>query len=216
MWRDMSSHVPKAVVLLSGGVDSSTTLAIVRHEGFQCHALSFDYGQRHRCELEAACGIAKSMNVADHRIVKIDLGARTVLPLRSGRARRRSLAGPGSRPGVTPPPPRSMRWNHAISATRLRRLAATGGPAVSSVPMARRYHAAPAEPSPDSVKRRRRRPAAVGITLASVVSPGARCGRPQLPWLTTTRRSPTRPPAVPRAVPGDAARATRTAAARAP
>ena len=71
----MSSHVPKAVVLLSGGVDSSTTLAIARHDGFQCHALSFDYGQRHRCELEAACGIAKSMNVADHRIVKIDLGA---------------------------------------------------------------------------------------------------------------------------------------------
>ena len=71
----MSSHVPKAVVLLSGGVDSTTTLAIVRHEGFQCHALSFDYGQRHRCELEAACRIAKSMKVADHRIVKIDLGA---------------------------------------------------------------------------------------------------------------------------------------------
>ncbi|MFB3138099.1 MAG: 7-cyano-7-deazaguanine synthase, partial [Phycisphaerales bacterium] len=50
----MSSHVPKAVVMLSGGVDSSTTLAIARHDGFQCHALSFNYGQRHRCELEAA------------------------------------------------------------------------------------------------------------------------------------------------------------------
>ncbi len=71
----MSSHERIAVVLLSGGVDSTTTLAVARHEGFQCHALSFDYGQRHRCELEAACGIAKSMNVADHRIVKIDLGA---------------------------------------------------------------------------------------------------------------------------------------------
>ncbi len=61
--------------MLSGGIDSTTTLAIARDEGLACYALSFDYGQRHRLELEAACGFAKSMNVADHRIVKIDLRA---------------------------------------------------------------------------------------------------------------------------------------------
>ena len=71
----MSSDKSNAVVLLSGGVDSTTALAIARDDGFICYALSFDYGQRHRLELEAACGFAKSMNVADHRIVKIDLRA---------------------------------------------------------------------------------------------------------------------------------------------
>lgn len=65
----------QAVVLLSGGLDSATTLAVARHEGFECHALSFDYGQRHRHELDAARRVAGAMNVADHRIVKIDLSA---------------------------------------------------------------------------------------------------------------------------------------------
>ncbi len=71
----MADSAPLAIVLLSGGIDSTTTLAIARDEGFDCYALSFDYGQRHRLELEAACGFAKSMNVADHRIVNIDLRA---------------------------------------------------------------------------------------------------------------------------------------------
>ncbi len=71
----MSDANRDAVVLLSGGVDSSTTLAIARHEGFQCYALSFDYGQRHRFELDAARSVAKAFDVADHRIVKIDLRA---------------------------------------------------------------------------------------------------------------------------------------------
>ena len=66
---------PQAVVLLSGGIDSSTTLAIARDEGFACHALSFDYGQRHRCELDAARAVVRQLGVEDHRVVRIDLAA---------------------------------------------------------------------------------------------------------------------------------------------
>ncbi|MBN1942738.1 MAG: 7-cyano-7-deazaguanine synthase QueC [Phycisphaerae bacterium] len=66
---------PDAVVLLSGGLDSATTLAIARDQGFACHALSFDYGQRHKFELEAAKKVAEAMGAADHRIVRLDLSA---------------------------------------------------------------------------------------------------------------------------------------------
>ena len=61
-----------AVVLLSGGLDSSTTLAIARREGFECYALSFDYGQRHEIELAAARRVAKSLGAAEHRITRLD------------------------------------------------------------------------------------------------------------------------------------------------
>jgi 7-cyano-7-deazaguanine synthase len=64
---------PAAVVLLSGGLDSATTLAIALGEGFACHALSFWYGQRHDIELAAAERVAKSMGVASHRVIDIDL-----------------------------------------------------------------------------------------------------------------------------------------------
>lgn len=63
-----------AVVLLSGGLDSATCLAIAAESGFQPHAISFRYGQRHLDELERASQIAKSMNAVSHRIVDIDLG----------------------------------------------------------------------------------------------------------------------------------------------
>ena len=63
----------KAVVLLSGGVDSTTTLAIAKNMGFAIYALSFRYGQRHEVELEAASRIARHFNVAKHLIVDIDL-----------------------------------------------------------------------------------------------------------------------------------------------
>jgi 7-cyano-7-deazaguanine synthase len=63
----------KAVCLLSGGLDSATCLAYARREGFDCHALSFDYGQRHRVELAAAKKIASALGARDHRIAKIDL-----------------------------------------------------------------------------------------------------------------------------------------------
>ncbi|MBI4698493.1 MAG: 7-cyano-7-deazaguanine synthase QueC [Nitrospirae bacterium] len=63
----------KAVVLLSGGVDSATTLAIARSEGFELYAISFDYGQRHRVELDRAKRLAGSLKVRKHLIIKSDL-----------------------------------------------------------------------------------------------------------------------------------------------
>jgi 7-cyano-7-deazaguanine synthase len=65
----------RAVVLLSGGVDSATTLAIARSENFQCYALTFKYGQRHHREVEAAKKIARSLAVVEHRVIEIDLAA---------------------------------------------------------------------------------------------------------------------------------------------
>src|SRR5207237_9547300 len=61
-----------AVVLLSGGLDSATTFAIAKAQDYENYALSFDYGQRHKRELEAARKIAKSLRAKEHRIVKID------------------------------------------------------------------------------------------------------------------------------------------------
>jgi len=66
---------PKAVVLLSGGMDSATALAITKAAGFDVLALTVDYGQRHRREIEAASRIAKHFRVKDHRIVSLDLAA---------------------------------------------------------------------------------------------------------------------------------------------
>ncbi|MHC4623383.1 MAG: 7-cyano-7-deazaguanine synthase QueC [Planctomycetota bacterium] len=63
----------KAVVLLSGGLDSATTLAIARSQGFYCYALTLAYGQRHRREIEAAKKIARSLDAAEHRVIDIDL-----------------------------------------------------------------------------------------------------------------------------------------------
>jgi 7-cyano-7-deazaguanine synthase len=65
--------MPKAVCLLSGGLDSATCLALARREGFDCYALSFDYGQRHRIELEAAARLAQALGAVEHRIVRADL-----------------------------------------------------------------------------------------------------------------------------------------------
>ena len=64
-----------AVCLLSGGLDSATCLAVARREGYRCYALSFDYGQRHRAELQAAARVASSLAAAEHRVVSIDLRA---------------------------------------------------------------------------------------------------------------------------------------------
>ncbi len=63
----------KAVVLLSGGLDSTTTLAIARQEGFECFALTIDYKQRHRAEIDAALRIAQTLNASQHRILDVDL-----------------------------------------------------------------------------------------------------------------------------------------------
>lgn len=64
-----------AVVLLSGGLDSATVLAIARAEGYVCHALSVDYGQRHGAELAAAARVAAALGAVAHKVVRIDLGA---------------------------------------------------------------------------------------------------------------------------------------------
>jgi 7-cyano-7-deazaguanine synthase len=64
-----------AVCLLSGGLDSSTCLALARRDGYECYALSFDYGQRHRIELDAAARVAAAFGVREHRTVLIDLRA---------------------------------------------------------------------------------------------------------------------------------------------
>ena len=71
-WR-MENQPRRAVVLLSGGLDSATVLAIARSQGFEANALSFSYGQRHSWELEAARRVAESIGVANHRIATIDL-----------------------------------------------------------------------------------------------------------------------------------------------
>jgi 7-cyano-7-deazaguanine synthase len=69
----MSQQPKPAVVLLSGGLDSTTTLAIAKHEGFRLHALTFRYGQRHAIEVEAARRVAQRFDVERHVIVDIDL-----------------------------------------------------------------------------------------------------------------------------------------------
>jgi 7-cyano-7-deazaguanine synthase len=71
----MKEKKKKAVVLLSGGLDSATALAIAKAQKFDCYALSFRYGQRHAVELECAAQIAKAQGVVEHRTVTIDLGA---------------------------------------------------------------------------------------------------------------------------------------------
>jgi 7-cyano-7-deazaguanine synthase len=69
----MSQESKKAVVLLSGGLDSATTLAIARSQGFECYALSVDYGQRHVAELNAARWLASELGASDHRTMHVDL-----------------------------------------------------------------------------------------------------------------------------------------------
>lgn len=72
----MNSQAPNrkpAVCLLSGGLDSTVTLAFARREGFRCHALSFDYGQRHRVEIEAAARVAQSLGAEQHLVVPVNL-----------------------------------------------------------------------------------------------------------------------------------------------
>jgi 7-cyano-7-deazaguanine synthase len=73
--RGLAVTPPAAVVLLSGGLDSATCLAIAVRDGFAVHALSVDYGQRHRVELDAARDVAERLHAASHRVVRVDLAA---------------------------------------------------------------------------------------------------------------------------------------------
>ena len=68
------SQPPQAVVLLSGGLDSTTVLAMAREQGYACHTLAFDYGQRHRHELDACARIADALGAATHRVFELDIG----------------------------------------------------------------------------------------------------------------------------------------------
>ncbi len=70
-----SGAAKKAVVLLSGGLDSATVLAIARSQDFECHTISFDYGQRHRAELQAAANLSEQMGAASHRVMNMDMRA---------------------------------------------------------------------------------------------------------------------------------------------
>lgn len=75
MTTDPDHKAKPAVILLSGGLDSATTLAIAKDQGYACHAISFDYGQKQRVELQAAANLADAMDAASHRTVHVDLGA---------------------------------------------------------------------------------------------------------------------------------------------
>ena len=66
--------MPKAVVLLSGGLDSITALALAQEQGFECYALSLDYGQRHNAELAAAQRLAEAAGVREHKVIRLGLG----------------------------------------------------------------------------------------------------------------------------------------------
>ncbi len=66
--------IKKAVILVSGGLDSATTLAIAKEQGYDCYAMSFNYGQRHQIELESAKTISSAMGVVEHKVVNLGLG----------------------------------------------------------------------------------------------------------------------------------------------
>ena len=75
MSRADDAAARKAVVLVSGGLDSATVLAVANHQGYACYALSFEYGQRHRVEIEAAARVVASVGAVEHRTMRIDLAA---------------------------------------------------------------------------------------------------------------------------------------------
>ena len=73
--RTKATEGRKAVVLVSGGVDSAAVLAIARYLGYDCHALTFDYGQRHRSEVQAAKRVVETIGATEHKIFPLDIGA---------------------------------------------------------------------------------------------------------------------------------------------
>lgn len=86
----------RAVVLLSGGLDSATCLALARREGFECHALTFDYGQRHKAEIDCARRIAGQLGAASHTVYSLDVGAFAGSSLTTGDGVPKDTAEPGT------------------------------------------------------------------------------------------------------------------------
>jgi 7-cyano-7-deazaguanine synthase len=119
----------KAVILLSGGLDSSTVLYLAKSEGYSCHALSFDYQQRHRHELDAAQTIAIAAGVAEHQVVSFDLrlwGGSALTDNRVDLPQHRDLAAMSESIPVTYVPARNtiflsfaLAYAEAISASRV-------------------------------------------------------------------------------------------------
>jgi 7-cyano-7-deazaguanine synthase len=116
----------KAVVLLSGGLDSTTVAAMARKQGFCVYALSFDYGQKHKVELEAARRVAKQLEVAEYIVVKVDLGSFGGSALTTGQPvpKGRSAESIGQGIPVTYVPARNtvflslaLAWAEVLSAT---------------------------------------------------------------------------------------------------
>ena len=98
----------KAVVLLSGGLDSATVLAMAQAEGFLCHTVSFDYGQRHRAELDAAAKLACQSAVAEHKVITLGLDGMGGSALTD-----ESLAVPVRVPGGVAHDPSQLQGGHA-------------------------------------------------------------------------------------------------------
>lgn len=71
--KTKDTHLKKAVVLISGGLDSATCLAIAKAEGYQCYGLSFVYGQRHQVEIKAARALAQQLTIAQHKVIQLDM-----------------------------------------------------------------------------------------------------------------------------------------------
>mgnify|MGYP003605334242 CR=1 FL=1 len=70
---EMTEHEKRAVILLSGGLDSATVVAMARAEGYGCYTMSFDYGQRHRAELDAAARVARDLGAIEHKVIGLNL-----------------------------------------------------------------------------------------------------------------------------------------------
>lgn len=73
--KEKNQSLKKAVVLVSGGLDSTTVLAIAKQQGYECHTISFDYGQRHRAELTAAERTSREMGAVSHKVIQLDMRA---------------------------------------------------------------------------------------------------------------------------------------------
>jgi len=109
----------KAVVLLSGGLDSATTLGLARSEGFRCYALTFRYGQRHGLEIEAAKKTADSLGAAEHRVIDIDLagfgGSALTDPIIDVPKDRADLGNPGQIPPTYVPARNTIFLSYALA-----------------------------------------------------------------------------------------------------